>query len=161
VRWLSIAAILVALAVAVACGGSSSNSDRAIGPMPDTTAQTVPISFAGGTLQVEIADTAAERAVGLMSRSSLGYEDGMLFAFPSDTSAAFWMTDTLVPLSIAFVRADGTIVHIEDMQPETTTNHYSTEPYRYAIEANQGWFATHNVAEGDKAQIPAAISATS
>ena len=85
----------------------------------------------------------------------------MLFVFPNDTSAAFWMKDTLIPLSIAFVKADGTIVHIEDMQPQTETNHYSTEPYRYAIEANVGWFAAQGISAGDKAEIPSGISATS
>ncbi len=85
----------------------------------------------------------------------------MLFVFPSDTSAAFWMKDTLIPLSIAFVKADGTIVHIEDMEPRTETNHHSTEPYRYAIEANVGWFAARGISVGDKAVIPSSISTTS
>lgn len=88
-----------------------------------------------------------------MNRSSLGADAGMLFVFPSDTNAAFWMKDTLIPLSIAFVKADGAIVHIEDMQPQTETNRYSTEPYRYAIEANVGWFAAHGVVEGGPADI--------
>jgi uncharacterized membrane protein (UPF0127 family) len=83
----------------------------------------------------------------------------MLFVFPSDTSAAFWMKDTLIPLSIAFVRADGTIVHIEDMEPQTETNHYSTEPYRYAIEVNVGWFTAHGLSAEGKAEIPSGISA--
>jgi Uncharacterized conserved protein len=110
---------------------------------------------------VEITNTPNERAVGLMNRSSLGPDAGMLFVFPSDTKAAFWMKDTLIPLSIAFVKADGTIVHMEDMQPQTETNHYSTEPYRYAIEANQGWFAAQAISAGDKAEVPPGISATS
>jgi uncharacterized membrane protein (UPF0127 family) len=59
------------------------------------------------------------------------------------------------------VKADGTIVHIEDMQPQTETNHYSTEPYRYAIEANVGWFSAQGVSAEDKAEIPSGISATS
>src|SRR4029077_10736312 len=112
-------------------------------------------------LQVEIANTVDLREVGLMNRSALGADAGMLFVFPSDTSAAFWMKDTLIPLSIAFVKADGTIVHIEDMQPQTETNHYSTEPYRYAIEANVGWFAAQGISAGNKADIPSGVSATS
>ena len=154
-RWLSTAAILIALAVVIACGGNNHPSPTVTSP------QTIAISFdAGGTLQVEIAKTSAERAVGLMNRSSLGADAGMLFVFPNDTNAAFWMKDTLIPLSIAFVKADGTIVHIEDMQPQTETNHYSTEPYRYAIEANQGWFASHDVVAGEKAEIPSGITAS-
>jgi uncharacterized membrane protein (UPF0127 family) len=112
-------------------------------------------------LDVTIANTLAEREIGLMNVALMGPDAGMLFVFPSDTSASFWMKNTLIPLSIAFVRADGTIVHIEDMQPETTTNHYSTEPYRYAIEANVGWFAAQGISAGDKAEIPSGISATS
>ena len=71
------------------------------------------------------------------------------------------MKDTLIPISIAFVKADGTIVHIEDMQPQTETNHYSTEPYHYAIETNVGWFAAQGISVGAKATIPSGISATS
>ncbi len=96
-----------------------------------------------------------------MNRACLGTGSGMLFVFPSDTNAAFWMKDTLIPLSIAFVRADGTIVHMEDMRPQTETNHYSTGPYRYAIEANVGWFAAQGISAGDKAEIPSSTSATS
>ena len=96
-----------------------------------------------------------------MNRSSLDTDAGMVFVFPSDTNAAFWMQNTLIPLSIAFVKADGTVVHIEDMQAQTETNHYSTEPYRYAIEANVGWFAAQGISAGDKAEIPSSISATS
>jgi hypothetical protein len=155
VRRLSIAAVVITLATVIACGGGSS-------PSPTVTSRpTVAVSFdTHGTLQVEIAKTSAERAVGLMNRSSLGADAGMLFVFPADTQASFWMKDTLVALSIAFVRADGTIVHIEDMQPQTESNHYSTEPYRYAIEANQGWFASHDVVVGEKAEIPSGITAS-
>jgi hypothetical protein len=154
-RWLSIASILIALAIVIACGGGSSAS-----PIVDSP-QTIAITFdTGAMLQVEIANTSAERALGLMNRSSLGADAGMLFAFPADTQAWFWMKNTLIPLSIAFVRADGTIVHIEDMQPQTLTSHYSTERYRYAIEANQGWFASHDIAVEQKAEIPSDITAS-
>ena len=112
-------------------------------------------------LLVEVASTVSERETGLMNRACLGAGSGMLFVFPSDTSAAFWMKDTLIPLSIAFVKADGTIVHIEDMQPQTETLHYSTENYRYAIEANVGWFAGLGISAGNKAVIPTGVSATS
>jgi uncharacterized membrane protein (UPF0127 family) len=112
-------------------------------------------------LLVEVANTVSERETGLMNRACLGTGSGMLFVFPSDTNAAFWMKDTLIPLSIAFVRADGTIVHMEDMRPQTETNHYSTGPYRYAIEANVGWFAAQGISAGDKAEIPSSTSATS
>lgn len=134
--------------------------------MPTATPQTTSISFETGNapatqLQVEIANTPDLREVGLMNRSALGADAGMLFVFPSDTNTTFWMKNTLIPLSIAFVKADGTIVHIEDMEPRTETNHHSTEPYHYAIEANVGWFAAQGISVGDKAVVPPGISATS
>jgi uncharacterized membrane protein (UPF0127 family) len=155
VRWLRFTPLLAVLAVAGACGSSTGST---VSPNPSASLATTAISFQIGSastarLQVEIANTPTLRELGLMNRSSLGADAGMLFVFPSDTKDAFWMKNTLIPLSIAFVKADGTIVHIEDMQPETETNHYSTEPYRYAIEANQGWFGAHGVVEGGSADI--------
>ncbi len=154
-RLLVAAVVFIAFATLTACGGSSAPA-ATITPGPS-----VSISFGGGAnLQVEIADTSAERAVGLMHRTSLGDDSGMLFAFPSDTEATFYMKDTLVPLTVAFVKADGTIVHFEDMEPQTETRHHSSEPYRYAIEANLGWFAAHGVAVGGNVTVPAGIVAS-
>jgi uncharacterized protein len=157
-----LAACCAACAIfAIACSGNSTVSTN-----PNASLATTVISFQTGSastprLQVEIANTPNERQAGLMNRSSLGADAGMLFVFPSDTKASFWMKDTLIPLSIVFVKADGSIVHIEDMEPQTQTNHYSTEPYRYTIEANQGWFAAQGISVGDKAMVPPSISATS
>jgi uncharacterized membrane protein (UPF0127 family) len=155
VRWLRFTPLLAVLAVGGACGSSTGST---VSTNPSASLATTVISFQTGSastprLQVEIANTPNERKVGLMNRSTLGADAGMLFVFPSDTNDWFWMKNTLIPLTIAFVKADGTIVHIEDMQPQTETNHYSTEPYRYAIEANQGWFAARGVVEGGPANI--------
>ena len=161
-RWLACSAACAIFAIA--CGGGSSPTmtpgAAAACDSPTPTASFngligggAIVRFKDAVLDVEVADTAAEREVGLMNRACLGADAGMLFVFPSDTNTTFWMKDTLIPLSIAFVKADGTIVHIEDMQPQTEMNHYSTEPYRYAIEANQGWFAAHGVVEGGPADI--------
>jgi uncharacterized membrane protein (UPF0127 family) len=163
VLWLRFTVVLGTVAVVMTCGCSASST---VSTNPSLSPTTTAIGFQTGSaptpqLQAEIANTPNEREVGLMNRSSLSADAGMLFVFPSDTNAAFWMKDTLIPLSIAFVRADGTIVHIEDMRPQTETNHYSTEPYRYAIEANVGWFAAQGISAGDKAEIPSGISATS
>jgi len=111
-------------------------------------------------LVTQIADTSAERGTGLMNRECLPEDSGMIFAFPADTTTAFFMENTLIPLSIAFIQADGKIVHIEDMQPETTTNHISPAPYRYAIEVSQGWFAENGIDVGDTADVPASLSAS-
>ena len=104
-------------------------------------------------LAIEVADTAEERAKGLMGRESLPADRGMLFDFQEPTQAGFWMKNTLIPLSIAFVDGDGTIVHIEDMQPETEDIHASPKPYRYAIEVNQGWYAAHGISAGDRVGV--------
>lgn len=111
-------------------------------------------------LFVEIADDASERSRGLMDRTCLGNDWGMLFVYDKDVQNTFGMRNTLIPLSIAWIKADGTILEIEDMQPETTDSHASPEPYRYAIEANQGWFTEHGIAAGDVATIPDNLSAS-
>ncbi len=89
-----------------------------------------------------------------MFRESLAEDAGMLFVFERETEAGFWMKNTLVPLSIAFISAGGVILHIEDMEPLTENLHYSPQPYRYAVEANQGWFARNSIGVGDTLQPP-------
>lgn len=91
--------------------------------------------------------------MGLMYRESLPENAGMLFDFQNDTNSGFWMRNTLIPLSIAFITADGVIVHIEDMDPLTEELHYSPSPYRYAIEGNQGWYTRNDITVGDTVTI--------
>ena len=124
-------------------------------PAPSTSS----VTFQSGTgesfsLTVEIADTPDRRALGLMNRESLPDDAGMLFVWPEDTASGFWMKDTLVPLSVAFIDADGKIVDIQDLEPLDETLHHSPAPYRYAVEANQGWFAEHGISPGDTATLP-------
>ncbi len=109
-------------------------------------------------MTVEIADTDASRQLGLMFRSSMPPDAGMLFDFQQDTNSGFWMQNTILPLSIAFIKADGTIIDIRDMQPLDTTAIGPSESYRYALETNQGFFAAHNIAIGDHATLPGAQS---
>lgn len=101
-------------------------------------------------LRVELADTASRRSRGLMFRQSLDAATGMLFLFPTLAQGGFWMKDTFVPLSIAFIDADGVIVDILDMEPLTTTINTPASPYRMALEVNQGWFAEQGIAIGDR-----------
>lgn len=93
----------------------------------------------------ELAVKPDERAQGLMGRKSLAEQRGMLFVFDRSGKQCFWMRNTFVPLSIAFLRDDGSIVNIEDMQPQSDTDHCSDEPVRLALEVNQGWFAKRNI----------------
>jgi uncharacterized protein len=107
-------------------------------------------------VEVEVADTDAKRQTGLMGRSVLPEDVGMLFAFEGDQTLSFWMRDTLIPLSIAYIDAQGRIVDIQDMQPlDDVTPHYvSAEPARYALEVNQGFFEQRGVTVGDAVELP-------
>lgn len=107
-------------------------------------------------VQVEIADSSAERAKGLMGRQQLPEDAGMVFLFPADSSTAFWMKDTLIPLSIAFYRADGTIVRILDMEPCRRDPCRVYDPqatYRGALEVNRGAFRRWGVVAGDRVRV--------
>jgi uncharacterized membrane protein (UPF0127 family) len=97
----------------------------------------------------EVAADHASRATGLMFRRSLAPNHGMLFVFQDKSPQCFWMRNTLIPLSIAFIDDDGRIVNIEDMAPMTETSHCSKEPVRFALEMEQGWFQRRGVSAGD------------
>lgn len=103
---------------------------------------------------VEIADTDAERQMGLMGRTALTEGTGMLFVFDAEEPRSFWMKDTLIPLSIAYIDAQGRIVDIQDMQPLDETPHPSAAPAQYALEVNQGFFAARGIQVGDLVELP-------
>jgi uncharacterized membrane protein (UPF0127 family) len=148
---LTLAVVVLALAVAAP---RLQRHQRAAGAGAD--GAVVEITTAGGeriVIQVEIADTPELRARGLMHREALAEDHGMLFIFEQDVQVPFWMKDTLIPLSIAFIAADGTIVDIKDMQPLDLTLVYAQAPYRYALEVNQGFFAARGIVVGDKAAV--------
>jgi len=114
-------------------------------------------------LAVEVEANDADRTRGLMGVTSLPADQGQIFIFQDiapnqDVQVGFWMQDTLVPLSIAFISADGHVQEIQDMQPETTNTHLPQRPYRYAVEANQGWYARHGVAAGSTVDLSAALA---
>ena len=104
-------------------------------------------------MRVEVADEPSEWTTGLMGRTALAEDAGMLFVFPSDVSYAFWMQDTPIPLSIAFFGADGRVLDRQDMAANSTDFHYPAGPYRYALEVNQGFFARHGIDVGDRAVL--------
>ena len=101
-------------------------------------------------VEAEVADTPGARSVGLMHRSALGKNQGMLFIFDDRQTQAMWMRNTLIPLSVAFLDEQGVILNIAEMQPLTETVHASTAPAKYALEMNAGWFAHVGVKPGDK-----------
>jgi uncharacterized protein len=98
----------------------------------------------------EVANTDATRSSGLMHRRILPENRGMLFVFPEIGIHAMWMMNTYVPLSVAFIDTEGTIINIADMQPHTQTAHPAARPAKYALEMNQSWFKTRGIKPGDK-----------
>ena len=105
-------------------------------------------------IQAQLAQTPDQRAIGLMNRSTMGTNEGMLFAFDSAATQCFWMKNTLLPLSIAFLTDNGTIVNIDDMKPQTLDSHCSKQPVRYVLEMNQGWFAKRGIKAGARLSGP-------
>jgi uncharacterized membrane protein (UPF0127 family) len=99
-------------------------------------------------IQAELADTPKAREIGLMNRTSMPTNSGMLFIFEQKAGHCFWMSNTKIPLSIAFIADDGKIVNIEEMQAETTNNHCPTAAVRYALEMNKQWFSERVIVPG-------------
>lgn len=108
------------------------------------------LQFARTSLKAWIADTPSSRQLGLMHVKDLDEGGGMLFVYPVDARRAFWMENTYVPLSLAYLRSDGTIDQILDMEPLSRETHPSTGVIRLVLEVNQGWFDRHGVKVGDK-----------
>lgn len=124
---------------------------------PLAKAQSGPQSLPAITLTVgmhnisaEVAQTPEERAIGLMHRTSMGASQGMLFVFEQPGVQCFWMKNTLLPLSIAFLADDGTIVNINEMKPQSLDSHCSSKPVRYALEMNTRWFDKRGIKAGAK-----------
>jgi len=170
-------ALLFALLLLIAgCGGGESSAPEEKEPATTAPAQTtaettqnttavaapdesttLAITSSDGTrteVQVEIADERAEQQRGLMERTELAENAGMLFVFDRDAPRSFWMRNTLIPLSIAYIASDGRIVDIQDMQPLDETSHPSAEPAQYALEVNQGFFAERGIEVGNVVEIP-------
>ena len=101
-------------------------------------------------IHAEVADNFVTRMQGLMHRPSLGANDGMLFVFEESGIQCMWMKNTLIPLSVAYILDDGTIVNVEDMKPQTEDSHCAKKPVRYALEMNAGWFGSKGLRPGAK-----------
>lgn len=108
------------------------------------------ISINALRIPVEVANTPSLRQYGLMHRRQLPSQQGMLFINPDSDTRCMWMKNTLIPLSVAFIDAQGHILNIEDMQPNTRDYHCSVAPAQYALEMNLGWFRSKGIRAGDK-----------
>ena len=157
------AAALLATLVLAACGGGDDGggagaTDATTGGA-DSSGPVAVIETGEGDVpvKVEIADEEGERAVGLMNRESLDEDAGMLFLFPTESNGGFWMKDTLIPLSIAFMDGSGRILRILDMEPCRADPCQVYSPgvvYESALEVNRGAFAEWGVEEGDRLTLP-------
>ena len=109
----------------------------------------IPVYLKNQEIWVEVPKTPQERAQGLMGRRHLGENEGMLFIFETEDYHSFWMKNTLIPLSIAFIDREGRILRIVDMEPLSLESHPPPRPILYALEMKKGWFSTNGIKMGD------------
>lgn len=126
-----------------ACAAAASLAAAANSPLPRTELRAGPHRF-----DVEVAATSVQRARGLMGRTRLADNAGMLFVFETKARHCFWMKDTPIPLSVAFLADDGTVVGIADMRPRTTDLHCAAVPVRFALEVKQGELRNKDIEPG-------------
>ncbi|WP_010459082.1 DUF192 domain-containing protein [Acidovorax radicis] len=117
---------------------------------PQLNLQRIELTAGMHRIDAQVAQAPQERQTGLMFRKEMPQHEGMLFVFEQASQQCFWMKNTLLPLTAAFVADDGTIVNLEDMKPQTLDSHCSTKPVRYVLEMNQGWFAKKGIKAGTK-----------
>lgn len=127
-----------------------------LGPLPaqaQDRAQSLPTVTLGAgfhNIKAEVALTEKEHEIGLMHRTSMGPNEGMIFVFDRPGQQCFWMKNTLIPLAVAFIADDGSIVNLDEMKPETLNPHCSTKPVRFVLEMNTGWFSKRGIKAGLK-----------
>jgi uncharacterized membrane protein (UPF0127 family) len=121
---------------------------------PQTNLPRVTLTAGMHLIQAQVAATPEQRSVGLMFRQDMPANEGMIFVFEEPAGQCFWMKNTLLPLTAAFVADDGTIVNLADMKPQTEDSHCSAKPVRYVLEMNQGWFAKRGLKAGAKLSGP-------
>ena len=134
----------IAFVSTLLCALTMATTASSAADLPVTT-----LTVNGHKIVAEVVTTPEQRAKGLMNRFSLQPDHGMLFVFEAPQPLSFWMRNTFIPLSIAFVDSGGKIVNIEDMKPQDESSHWSRGFALYAIEMKQGWFAAKGIGPGD------------
>ena len=134
---------LAAMALAAVLGTAQAEE-------PQMNLPRVALSAGMHRIEAQVAQTSEQKMVGLMFRKEMPQHEGMLFIFDQPSVQCFWMKNTLLPLTAAFIADDGTIVNLADMKPLATDSHCSTKPVRYVLEMNQGWFAKKGLKAGAK-----------
>jgi uncharacterized membrane protein (UPF0127 family) len=117
---------------------------------PQLRLQRTPLTIGMFQIDAQMAVSPEQHATGLMFRRDMPQHEGMLFVFQNPAKQCFWMKNTLLPLTAAFVADDGTIVNLEDMKPQSLESHCSKAPVRFVLEMNQGWFAKKGIKAGNK-----------
>ena len=117
---------------------------------PQTTLPRIKLQAGMFQIDAQVAQTQEQRSIGLMYRTEMPQHEGMLFVFEQPATQCFWMKNTVLPLTAAFVADDGTIVNLADMKPQTTDSHCSDKPVRYVLEMHQGWFAKKGLKAGSR-----------
>jgi uncharacterized protein len=141
-----------ALRISLACLGLVLQLGSASAQEGPQKLQSIKLTAGMHVIQAEVARSPLEHGIGLMFRKTMPTNDGMLFIFERAGQQCFWMKNTLLPLSVAFVADDGSITNIEAMKPETLDSHCSTHAVRYVLEMNDGWFAKRGIKPGMKLQ---------
>ena len=144
---MNLAAIKPA-AIAILLFGSVLTSATHAQDAPQTDLPKVRLTAGIHQISAQVAQSPQERSTGLMFRKEMPQAEGMLFIFEQPTQQCFWMKNTLLPLTAAFVADDGMIVNLADMKPQTQDSHCSAKPVRYVLEMNQGWFAKKGIKAG-------------
>jgi uncharacterized protein len=135
-------------AIAILLFGSALTGTTHAQDAPQTDLPKIRLTAGIHQISAQVAQSPQERSTGLMFRKEMPQAEGMLFIFEQPSQQCFWMKNTLLPLTAAFVADDGVIVNLADMKPQTTDSHCSTKPVRYVLEMNQGWFAKKGIKAG-------------
>ncbi|WP_226858433.1 DUF192 domain-containing protein [Diaphorobacter aerolatus] len=139
-----------ALVLCLAATALQVQADTPIQGEPQLALQRTPITAGMYIIDAQVAMSPREREIGLMFRKEMPAQEGMLFVFDTPATQCFWMKNTLLPLTAAFVADDGTIVNLVDMKPLSEASHCSTKPVRYVLEMNQGWFDKRGIKSGTR-----------
>lgn len=146
--WLAAASFCLLTSLALA-----QNTPTPVG-QPQLDLPRANLSIGMHRINAQLASTQSQRQTGLMHRRQMPAHEGMLFVFEDDGVQCFWMRNTLIPLTAAFIDAQGRIVNLADMQPLDESSHCSSAPVRYVLEMNQGWFAQRHIGAGHRLKGP-------
>jgi len=145
-------ALLAAVLLAAAC----EDGEKLVAP--EQSPHVITLQVAGRAVSLELALDDEARARGLMHRTELAEDAGMLFIFPKEEVRNFWMKNTLIPLDIGFLRTDGTLINVGHGQPGVEQpGVWSDAPARMVLELNDGWYARHGFKPGDRIEVPREI----